>query len=164
MWIKQNKHAVSFKYLVHVKTVTSSKTTNLEIFPLNLFIFSRLIKTGFFHLDKIRHQNRQKNAAITGYYTKNANCAADSSPDFLCVYKAHSLSKQFCTMICFSNNDSWCRLCLLWKVWWEWYLFQTMKIVQICLLSEWILVTWYLEEDNECSFDWWVLGTFPIFL
>ena len=29
--------------------------------------------------------------------------------------KAHSLSRQFCTMILFSKNDSWCQLCLGWK-------------------------------------------------
>ena len=36
--------------------------------------------------------------------------------------------------------NSWCQLWQVGKVWWEWYVFQRMKIVQICLLNEWILV------------------------
>ena len=68
--------------------------------------------------------------------------------------KAHSLSKQFCTMICFSNNDSWCELCLHGKVWWEWYVFQIMKIVQNCLLSEWILVSLVLSSLALRSLSW----------
>ena len=32
-----------------------------------------------------------------------------------CRVKIHSLSKQFCTRILFSYNDSWCQLWLDWK-------------------------------------------------
>ena len=53
--------------------------------------------------------------------------------------KAHSLSKKFCTMICFSKNEQLMQLWQVGKVWWEWYVFQRMKIVQNCLLNEWIL-------------------------
>ena len=39
-WIKKNRHAVSFKYLAHVKPATNSKTKIFELFPLNLLLFS----------------------------------------------------------------------------------------------------------------------------
>ena len=90
--IKQNKQAVSFKYLAHLKVATNSKNTNLELFPLNLLFFC-LIKTGFFHLDKIRHKNRQKCRYHWLLYQKSQS--ATSNPDFLCVYNIFS-KRSFC--------------------------------------------------------------------
>ena len=51
-------------------------------------------------------------------------------------FKAHPLSKKFCTMIPFSKNDSWCQLWLGWKGLVRMIPFSKMKIVQNCILNE----------------------------
>ena len=71
---------ITLKYLAHVKTATSSKTTNLEIFPLNLSYQNRVFSS---------RQNRQKCPYHWLLYQKAC------SPDVLCVYNIFSKST-FC--------------------------------------------------------------------
>ena len=63
----------------------------------------------------------------------------------------------------FQRINSWCQLWQVGKVWWEWYLFQRMKIVQNCLLNEWILGNSFILIQYEskiillCIYFFWRL-------
>ena len=98
------------------------------------------------------------NTRFTSHTSDSNTTTINSSPQIRTVYtievnsvktkesKAHSLSKKFCAMIPFSKNDSWCQLWPGWKGLVRMILFQKMKIMQNCLLNEWILMNIYSSK------------------
>ena len=82
--------------------------------------------------------------------------------------KAHSLSKNFCTMILFSKNDSWCWLWLGWKglvrmitfsknedcaeLFTQWMGFNLLKVWKVILTSLFLRISeWNINFLFQCD-------------